>query len=230
MLISAVMPTRGRREYAAMALKNFLSQTWPDKELVIADDVDSRSFEQPPEHANIKYILLDKKLNIAEKRNVVCKAADGEIIVHFDSDDWSAPGRMAAQVELMAADKKAVCGFRKMYFWDTVKKQAWIYNGASNYVLGTSLMFKRSWWAHNHWDARFKIGSDNIFTSQAWRAKQLTVLGLMDLMVSRNHGKNTNPRRYGVNWKKTGRESLPQEFFREETCPEIQVPDPVVIC
>jgi len=215
-LVSAVMPTRGRRGYAAQALQCFLSQTWPDKELIILDDADNPSFEKPPEGNNIKYTLLDKRLNIPEKRNMVCKAADGEIIVNFDSDDWSAPNRIAVQVELMEQEKKDVCGFRFMYFWDEVKKQAWIYRGLPDYVLGTSLMFKRTWWARNHWDSRHRIGSDNIFTTVASRSKQLAVSPVPDFMVARCHKDNTSPKRFGTRWKKANREELPQAFFVEE--------------
>ncbi len=230
MLVTAVMPTRGRRELAAKTLQNFLDQTWPEKELIILDDADNRSFEQAPDFPNVRYTVVDKKLNIADKRNMVCKAAGGDVIVHFDSDDWSAPGRITVQVEMFQKERKSVCGFRKMYFWDTVKKQAWIYNGASNYVLGTSLMFKKTWWAHNHWDVRFKVGSDNVFTAQAWRQKQLIVSPIMDQMVSRNHGGNTNKRNYGRNWKKVGREMLPPAFFEEQTCQSLLVLDQGVTC
>lgn len=213
MLVSAIMPTRGRRELAAMTVQNFVSQTWSEKELIILDDADCLSFEKPPEFLNVRYMIADKRYNIAEKRNILCKAAAGEIIVHFDSDDWSAPTRIERQMEVMNAEKKAVCGLRKMYFWQEAKKQAWIYNGTSNYALGTSLMFQRSWWAHNRWDARFKIGSDNVFVSKASHAKQLANPTILELMVSRNHASNTNSRRYGVNWKKVDRAVLPVAFF-----------------
>lgn len=216
-LVTAIMPTRGRREYAAMTVQNFLAQTWSDKELIILDDPDKPSFETSPEFlgANIRHVVADKKYNIAEKRNMLCKAAAGEVIVHFDSDDWSAPARIERQMEMLQREKKKVCGFRSMYFWQVDKNQAWIYKGASNYTLGTSLMFHKSWWAHNHWDKRFKVGSDNIFVTQAWHAKQLVVSTMMDLMVSRNHSDNTNARRYGLNWKKVDRAMLPSAFFEE---------------
>lgn len=217
-LISAVMPTRGRREYAALAVQNFLSQTWPDKELIILDDADKPSFVTSPEclSSNIRYMVADRRYNIAEKRNMVCAAARGEFIIHFDSDDWSAPGRMAHQMEVLDREKKDVCGFRRMYFWQVDKKQPWIYSGTADYVLGTSLIFRRSFWAHNHWNVKFKIGSDNIFIARAVREKQLASSSSTDFMVSRNHSDNTNTRRYGVNWRKVDRALLPAAFFDME--------------
>jgi len=213
MLVSAIMPTRGRREYAAMALQNFMSQTWQEKELIILDDADCLSFEAPPEFSNVKYVVADKRFTIPEKRNRLCKLAAGDIIVHFDSDDWSAPNRIERQIEAMESEKKAVCGFRDMYFWQEAKGQAWLYRGTSNYALGTSLMFMRSWWVHNQWDVRFKIGSDNVFVSKAEHAKQLANPRILELMVSRNHQGNTNSRNYGANWKKVDRAALPSAFF-----------------
>lgn len=214
-LVSAVMPTRGRREYAAMAVQDFLAQTWPEKELIILDDPDKPSFEVSPESlgGNIRYMMADKKRGIADKRNILCRAVAGAVIVHFDSDDWSAPTRIECQMEFMEREKKAVCGFRRMYFWQEAARQAWIYNGAADYVLGTSLMFRRSWWAHNHWDVRFKVGSDNIFVTKAHHARQLAVSPATDLMVARNHSDNTNVRRYGVKWKKVDSAALPPAFF-----------------
>lgn len=218
-MVSAIMPTRGRREYAALTVRDFLAQTWPEKELLILDDPDKPSFETSPESLSpsIKYMMADKKRTIADKRNILCKAASASIIVHFDSDDWSAPTRMERQMELFMEDrKKSVCGFRRMYFWQVAANQAWVYNGTPDYVLGTSLMFRRSWWAHNQWDTRFKIGSDNVFVNTAWRAHQLTVITpVTDQMVSRNHADNTNSRRYGTRWKKVDRTELPQAFFAD---------------
>lgn len=220
-LVSAIMPTRGRKRYAEMAMQNFLSQTWPNKELIILDDPDMRSFEVPPIENNVRYILADRRYNIPEKRNRLCHAAAGDVIVHFDSDDWSAATRIEQQMEIMSRERLAVCGFRKMYFWQVAKNQAWIYSGASNYVLGTSLMFRRSWWEHNPWDTKFRIGSDNVFVTKAWNSKQLTVSIMMNLMVSRNHSDNTNNRNYGSSWRKCDGKLLPAEFFepvRNETC------------
>lgn len=215
-MVSAVMPTRGRREYAAQALGCFLSQTWREKELVILDDADCRSFENPPEGDNIKYILADKRYSIPEKRDKVCRIAAGEIIIHFDSDDWSAPERVELQVAMLVENpKKSVCGFRTMYFWDETKKQSWLYRGQSDYVLGTSLMFRKSWWARNKWDPRYKVASDNIFVKQASNAGQLIVSQVSDLMVARVHPGNTSPKRFGASWKKVAREVLPAGYRNE---------------
>ncbi len=36
------------------------------------------------------YIYLTEKQMIGTKRNLACEATSGEVICHFDDDDWSA--------------------------------------------------------------------------------------------------------------------------------------------
>lgn len=38
MLVSCIMPTYNRQDLIPVALKCYLSQDWPDKELVVIDD------------------------------------------------------------------------------------------------------------------------------------------------------------------------------------------------
>src|SRR5438128_1089434 len=111
MRVSCIMPTRGRREWAAQAVQCFLSQTWPDKELLILDDTDDASFPHAAgipfpffsNHAGppIMYFRRSERWSIGRKRNELARIASGEAICHFDDDDWAAPDRIATQVRLL---------------------------------------------------------------------------------------------------------------------------------
>jgi hypothetical protein len=68
-----------------------------------------------------------------------------ELIAHRDDDDYSAPGRLADQVQRLTESGKAVTGFRSMRFTDAVRW--WKYEGTRNYALGTSLWYQRDWWS-----------------------------------------------------------------------------------
>src|SRR5262245_29017995 len=99
-----MMPTRGRREFASQALACFLAQTYPAKELVILDDADDPSFPNkeglPRDDASIRY-LVGARRTIPIKRNLIAEAAAGELICHFDSDDWQHPERLSTQVKFL---------------------------------------------------------------------------------------------------------------------------------
>jgi glycosyltransferase involved in cell wall biosynthesis len=85
------MPTCNRQGFIPVALKRYLSQDWPDIELVVIDDgavkVGGLVKQLVPDAV---YIYLAEKQTIGTKRNLACEAARGAVICHFDDDDWSA--------------------------------------------------------------------------------------------------------------------------------------------
>src|SRR5687767_1929483 len=183
--ISAIMPTRGRREYAQRALESFLSQTYP-AELVILDDAADLSFPSGVNYPQVQYHVSASR-SIAEKRNECCRLAKGDVIVHFDSDDWSAPTRIADQVKLLEESGKAVLGFCTVLFYDQQTRRAYRWGNDDRIsIAGTSLCYKRDWAiAHPFaFEPGFKWGEDNAFKDTAKIAKQLIVVPGGSLIVA----------------------------------------------
>lgn len=194
--VSAVMPTRGRRVLAAMALECFLSQTYAAKELVILDDVDDRSFPQEPFYPGVRYHLAATRLNIPQKRNAVNQLTSGDLIWHLDSDDWSAPERMAEQVARHQEHGKAVTGYKSMWWYDERNGEAVQYRRSSgSYALGTSLCYTREFWMRHPFDETWKIASDNQFVDEAAKEKTLHSIDAGWLMVARAHADQSNTTR-----------------------------------
>lgn len=219
MKISGIMPTRGRAALAERAIAIFLSQTYADKELIIIDDEDLPSFKDSSLFAGlpIRYFRIAKK-DIGPKRNFACFMATGDIIMHFDSDDWSAPGRMQDQFDFLMRSEKQVVGYRLMYFYDERTKKAFRYRHPfKDIVLGTSLTFFRSWWKNNPFpeDLKNPWGEDVKFVNQARDKKQILAdQDLKDLMVARIHSDNTSPKdASGDCYLKVRLESLPKGFL-----------------
>lgn len=203
-LASAIMPTRGRPQLARDAVELFLAQTWPNKELVVVDDEDAPSFSEPPcvcnyyleRYENIRYERLRRKLSIGAKRNIACSRAQGEIVVHWDDDDWSAPGRMTDQVERLLSSGLELTGYSEMLFTDGVKQ--WLYSGCKDYILGTSLCYRKSLWQRRPFDADKTTGEDLVFQLGVPH----TAVPAGELMWARSHAGNTSPRVYrGPSWR-----------------------------
>lgn len=192
------MPTRGRQELAKLALECFYSQTYENRELVIVDDFDELSFPNGVNHPLVRYHISDYRqgrLNIPMKRNVINGLTAGEVIAHWDSDDWSAPERLTQQVALMEQSGKQVAGYHSMLFYDERDNTAARYEGHQNmYALGTSLLYRKDWWqTHQFKDALF-VGSDNDFVRKARDAHQLATVDAGLMMVARCHSDNTSPK------------------------------------
>jgi glycosyltransferase involved in cell wall biosynthesis len=179
------------------AIRCFQQQTYPNRELLIVADGETVR-DLVPNDPRIRLIETDGRPWIGEKRNFACEHARGEIIVHWDDDDYSAPGRIADQVKRLTESGHAVTGYRVMRFTDG--RHWWLYDGAPLFALGTSLCYRRDWW-ELHRFAALQVGEDNLFVAAASAEQQISVTEAGDLMFATTHPGNTSPRQGGANWK-----------------------------
>ena len=186
------MPTRGRRELVRYAVECFHSQTYQNRELVILDDADDPSFPDGLVHPAVRYFREPERFTIPIKRNHVNALARGEVLIHFDSDDWSDPTRMAQQVARLEETGKAVTGYQTLFFYDPETGQSFEYRSKSNYALGTSLCYYKWWWEASKFNEGRPVGSDNYFVYAADRAKQLDPIPGGRMIVARIHADNTS--------------------------------------
>src|SRR5215210_5881737 len=91
--VSCIMPTYNRRKFIPNAIRYFLRQDYTNKELIVIDDGTDAVKDLIPDHRDIRYFYLDKKMNLGAKLNLACQHAKGNIIVHWDDDDWYAERR-----------------------------------------------------------------------------------------------------------------------------------------
>ena len=189
--------TRNRREWLPQAIACFLQQIYPNRELLIlSDGADVRDLV--PADPRIRLLHL-AYAGIGEKRNFGCSQAAGDLVAHWDDDDYSAPERLADQVSRLLAAGKAVTGYRSMRFSDGEKW--WRYEGKPTFALGTSLVYRKTWWETHRFPA-LQIGEDNCFVEQASAAGQLVTAEAQEMMYASIHPGNTSPRRMGGSmWK-----------------------------
>jgi hypothetical protein len=109
--VSCVMPTWNRGLFVPQAIRCFLGQDYPNKELVIIDDGDERVEAAVPPGAPIRYVAIDRRLTLGEKRNVGVEMSAGDVIAHWDDDDWYAPGYLTRMVrEVVGGGVGALAG------------------------------------------------------------------------------------------------------------------------
>jgi glycosyltransferase involved in cell wall biosynthesis len=196
------------------AVHAFAAQTYPLKELIILDDEDNPSFTMLI-FKDVTYLTEAKQKTIGWKRNKLADSARGEILCHWDSDDWSAPSRLAVQMKVMEDTGKAVCGFTTMLFVDEDKKKVWRYR-APDRVIGSSLLYTRKFW-QGHQFPNQQIEESEFINAAIASGQMSRALG-HDLMVARIHKENTvqkqplnSPETYTpVDWTQ-----VPLEFFQE---------------
>jgi len=197
MLVSAIMPTRGRPEMSRRSLDCWRAQTWKEKELIILDDAEDPSFPAGVTEPGVRYLRSAiGRLSIGMKRNDSVAIAKGEMVVHFDSDDIYAPERMADQVQRLMTSGKAVTNYRNIKFTDGSN---WWLNTNWPGGYGASLCYRRDWWA-KHPFPDTSDSEDWHFVSEAMRADAFVAGDAGDRMVATIHPGNTSPRVIGAGW------------------------------
>ncbi len=189
MKVTCICPTTASRlTWLAAALECFRAQTYPDLELIIVGDDDSAASLVEGDH-RIQLLVLPEVVGV--KRNFACAHAAGEVIVHWDDDDFSSPERIVFQVSRLQESGKSVTGFGSMKFTDGEKW--WLYSEGGLFGLGTSLCYRRAWWQENRFEP-LNVGQDEEFVSRAIRARVMDSVPAGDLMHASIHAGNTSPR------------------------------------
>jgi glycosyltransferase involved in cell wall biosynthesis len=178
-------------------LRSFLQQTYPNRELlIVSDGEDVRDLAEGL--PGVRLIHVAEARQIGAKRNFGCGRAQGEVVCHFDDDDYSAPERIEAQVAALEAHPgKSVTGFHSMKFTDG--GTWWKYSGGMHYALGTSLCYLRAFQQAHPFPA-LQVGEDNGFVGTAWALNELHTDDAGELMHATIHAGNTSPRSIGSAW------------------------------
>jgi glycosyltransferase involved in cell wall biosynthesis len=218
-LVSCIMPTRDRRPFVGRAVAQFLAQDYPNLELVVVDDGGDPIADLLPSGPRVRLLRPDRRLSVGAKRNLACEAAAGDVVVHWDDDDWMAPWRVSYQVRELDARAAQVCGLARLYFYDEAAGRAWEYvypDSVRGWVAGGTLCYRRDvWQAH-----RFPDVNEGEDTRFVWNLRGIALLALDDptFYVARIHGGNTSRKRTQERrYRPCSREVIEQIMQRGET-------------
>ena len=197
-LVSCILPTADRRRFVAQALEYYRRQEYENRELIVLDDGADSVADLIPDDPSIRYERLPRRLVLGAKRNRGCELARGELIAHWDDDDWSAPHRLRYQVDALEQDGADVCGVSRQLYIDPTARTAWLYRyppGGRRWLSGSALLYRRSLWERNRFP-EIGIGEDTRFIFAARRARLLD-LDDHTFHVALVHDRNTSRKRTG---------------------------------
>jgi glycosyltransferase involved in cell wall biosynthesis len=195
-LVSCVMPTHNRRAFVAHAIRYFIRQDYPRKELVIVDDGTESVEDLVPDDKQIRYIRLSHKTTLGEKRNFCVRESRGGLIMHWDDDDWMAPYRISYQVRELLNHQAEVCGLQQMLYYELQTGNSWIYQYPKDWpawLAGNSLLYTREFWLKRPFPD-IQASEDTQFI---WSRKLESYVALSDYQfyVAFIHDNNTSPKK-----------------------------------
>jgi glycosyltransferase involved in cell wall biosynthesis len=192
-LVSCVLVTRDRPHFVTQAIRYFARQDYPRRELVVVDTglaaaplaVDDR----------VRRIRPDDQLTVGAARNLGAAAAHGDIIVHWDDDDWIGPHRLSRTVEHLETTGSLVTGLGQLVCYRPHHGDAWRYTplaGDPPFLAGGTLAYRRSAW-QRHPFPPLAIGEDAAFVG-ALEPGDVTALPDDGWYVALIHAGNTAPK------------------------------------
>lgn len=130
MKVSVITPTYGWQEQLHHLYRCFDNQIYPEKELLIHDDS-----PEPWEGAEclddprVLYLHSPERVSIGAKRNRLVERASGDLIAHFDHDDYYAPRYLERMISALGdGDLVTLEGWfafdvpsRSLFYWRTAE-------------------------------------------------------------------------------------------------------------
>ncbi|KQW48925.1 hypothetical protein ASC77_09405 [Nocardioides sp. Root1257] len=225
LLVSCLMVTRGRPDYAAQAAQHFARQDYPHKELVVVEDGAPGLAGLTGSDPRVRvHAATGSRPSIGALRNQSAHLARGEVLVLWDDDDWHGPGRLSAQVEPILAGRADVTGLTDVTWLEIGPWRSWRLTPSlarrlllEEIYCGTLAVHRRVW----RGGARFGPGSvaeDAAFLRQALRrgARLEQVPGAAHYVYVR-HAANT--------WQMQPGRAVSPRGWRAVAAPDLPVED-----
>jgi glycosyltransferase involved in cell wall biosynthesis len=172
------MPTYNRPQFVPLAIKQFLNQDYPIKELIIIDD-GSLKYKYK-KHKSIRVVSLDRKKTIGWKRNLGISMSNSDVIMMWDDDDIYSKHRISYQLNPINKGVADATVFKdciyhvlqsKQNFLASAKlhKQLWF----AGYISGTLAILK-SKCAGIHYP-NVSLGEDQLFLNLLFAKKKINL-------------------------------------------------------
>jgi predicted O-methyltransferase YrrM len=220
-LVSCLMPTRGRAAFALQAVRYFLAQTYARRELIVVENGSADLADLLPKDPRIRYEAADGWESLGGLRNCACALARGQILAHWDDDDWYGPYRLSRQVAAIRAGRADITALRASIVFDLESWTVWRCGRASHRrlwsmdVAAGTLVFRREVWEELARYPTVSLGEDAAFLAGAVRlGARLQRLEGDGVFVYVRHGSNTSRLR------------LPQSVTRRGDTPGEKTPFP----
>lgn len=136
MKVSVITPIYNRHKFHPILQKIIEGQSYPIHEWLICEETESHT----EAISGADYILVEDKLNIGQKRNLLCQRATGDIIIQIDSDDFYNSSYIERTVKLYEQDIVAHSS-ANMYFYRLVNQTYDLFKTTGSW--GASLSYRK---------------------------------------------------------------------------------------
>jgi glycosyltransferase involved in cell wall biosynthesis len=117
--VSIITPTHDRERFLPSICRCVEAQDYPDWEWLILDDGPSPSKDlQVAQNPRIRYTHTQRRSSIGAKRNWLVERATGDIVVHFDDDDFYHSSYVSSLVSTLHTKQLDLVNMRGWFLYD----------------------------------------------------------------------------------------------------------------
>ena len=212
------MPTRGRPEVRIAGVRYFCDQDYPNKELLVLEDGTPSLAGRLTDDPRIRYVATGSApRSIGSMRNEACGLARGEIVAHWDDDDWYGLGRLSRQIAPIRAGEADLTALRDCLMLDLEAWRFWRCQPDLHRRLfvrdvhGGTLVYRRRVWEEKTKFPDCSLAEDANFLDEAVRrGARLRALDAEGIFVYVRHGANAWPIVCGLTGGSAGWELAPE--------------------
>jgi hypothetical protein len=198
--VSIVTLTYNRRLFMPLAQYSYMIQSYPENKLewVIVDDGEDSIEDTLIGIPNVKYVRLDKKTSIGEKRNIGVQSAMYDTIMMMDDDDVYPNNSVLHRVAMLGKQPKKQCVFSTTIPCYDIQKHISFMNvppftlSMAERVSEASLGFTREFWEARKFPD-IQIAEANTFIHG--REEMCREVSPQEVIVSLAHSNNTSARK-----------------------------------
>jgi glycosyltransferase involved in cell wall biosynthesis len=189
-LVSCLCISEGRVPMLRRAVALFEQQIYPNRELLIvyrSSDEATKDYVRALGNPSIRGIEAPAgpQLQLGGLRNLSVAASRGSYIATWDDDDWHAPERLQAQMDVIREHARPACVLRRCQVYDVATQRAFI---SQPYTWELSLLCEKAALPEY---PNITRGEDRHVVNQLLHAHKLIELERPDLYIYVYHGGNT---------------------------------------
>jgi glycosyltransferase involved in cell wall biosynthesis len=189
--VSILTPTYNRRFFIPQFLKIVRNQIYNGPiEILIADDGTDPIYDLVKNDSAFKYIRFDEKKPLGYKRNLLASEAKGEILIHFDDDDYYPPSRVSHAVESLMKSDKLIAGSSLCHIYDTSLKKIFVSGPfGQNHATAGTFAYNKEYIKNNKFNDEAIAQEEPFFTKNF--SNNLIQLDALKTILIIKHAKNT---------------------------------------
>jgi glycosyltransferase involved in cell wall biosynthesis len=182
------MPTRNRQRFLRQALRCFLRQTYPNRELIVVDDGDRPAAALCQGLPGVRYLRLGTRTPVGTKMNIGIEEARGRIIHKLDDDDFYSAGFLSTSVAHLPVSRRSRTLVTRCCFLVLLRGDTCPRHSGHGWNPGGAFCFWRDLWERHHFRAAMQ--SEDTWFLRDHDPELVRICKTEEYMVVR-HGSNT---------------------------------------